>query len=79
MHTEQFNMSERLGTKKVKTSTPRKQLIEICDDVFTTAERQLTTYDTLYLLDTFKELKKDGITGIGLSLLIDLADQRAAR
>lgn len=57
----------------------RKQLTEICDDVFTTEEQAETMYETNLLIDTFRQLKKDGITAVGFSLLIDLVNQRAAR
>jgi hypothetical protein len=57
----------------------KTELIEVCESVFTTIEQQQTIYDTNLLIDTFKELKKDGITAIGFSLLIDLVNDRAAR
>jgi hypothetical protein len=57
----------------------KTELIEVCESVFTTTEQQETIYDTNLLIDTFKQLKKDGITAIGFSLLIDLVNDRAAR
>ena len=56
----------------------KKQLIEVCNDVFTTEEQQNTTYEINLLIDTFKELKKDGITAVGFSLLVDIVNDRAA-
>jgi hypothetical protein len=60
-------------------SATKKQLTEVCQDVFTTEQQQDTMYETNLLIDTFKELKKDGITAVGFSLLIDLVNDRAAR
>jgi flagellar motor component MotA len=57
----------------------RKQLTEVCNDVFTTEQQQLTMYEVNLLIELFKKLKKDGITAIGFSLLIDLVNERAAK
>ena len=79
MNTEQFSISEKMGTYNGQPNTTKKQLTEVCEDVFTTEEQQDTMYETNLLIHTFKELKKDGITAVGFSLLIDLVNDRAAR
>jgi hypothetical protein len=64
--------------EREKMNKAKKQLIEVCNDVFTTEEQQNTTYEINLLIDTFKELKKDGITAVGFSLLVDIVNDRAA-
>jgi hypothetical protein len=77
MNTEQFSISERMGTKKQEMNSTKKQLSEVCNDVFTTEEQQDTSYSTQKLTDLFLDLERDGITAIGFSLLIDLVNERA--
>jgi len=65
--------------EREEMNTTRKQLIEVCNDVFTTEQQQDTMYETNLLIETFRQLKKDGITAVGFSLLVDLVNDRAAR
>jgi len=64
---------------KQKMNNTKTELTEVCEGVFTTDEQRETIYDTNSLIDTFKEIKKDGITAISFSLLVDLVNDRAAR
>ena len=77
MNTEKFSISEKMGTWKGETNTTKKQLVEVCDDLFTTEEQQDTSYSTQKLTDLFLDLERDGITAVGFSLLIDLVNDRA--
>jgi len=77
VNTEKFSISEKMGTWKGETNTTKKQLVEVCDDLFTTEEQQDTSYSTQKLTDLFLDLERDGITAVGFSLLIDLVNDRA--
>ena len=77
MNTEQFSISERMGTYKGTPNTTKKQIIEVCNGVFTTEQQQDTSYSTQKLTDLFLDLERDGITAVGFSLLIDLVNERA--
>jgi len=65
--------------EREKMNSTKKQLIEVCNDVFTTEEQTYINYSTQKLTDLFLDLERDGITAIGFSLLIDLVNERAAR
>ena len=60
-------------------NSTKKQLIEVCNDVFTTEEQTYINYSTQKLTDLFLDLERDGITAIGFSLLVDLVNERAGR
>jgi hypothetical protein len=65
--------------EREKMNSTKKQLIEVCNDVFTTEEQTFVNYSTQKLTDLFLDLERDGITAIGFSLLVDLVNERAAR
>jgi hypothetical protein len=65
--------------EREKMNSTKKQLIEVCNDVFTTEEQTFINYETQKLTDLFLDLERDGITAIGFSLLVDLVNERAAR
>jgi hypothetical protein len=65
--------------EREKMNSTKKQLIEVCNNVFTTEEQTFISYETQKLTDLFLDLERDGITAIGFSLLIDLVNERAAR
>jgi hypothetical protein len=63
--------------EREKMNSTKKQLIEVCNNVFTTEEQTFINYETQKLTDLFLDLERDGITAIGFSLLIDLVNDRA--
>jgi hypothetical protein len=65
--------------EREKMNSTKKQLIEVCNDVFTTEEQTFINYETQKLTNLFLDLERDGITAIGFSLLVDLVNERAAR
>ena len=65
--------------EREKMNSTKKQLIEVCNNVFTTEEQTFINYETQKLTDLFLDLERDGITAIGFSLLVDLVNERAAR
>jgi hypothetical protein len=60
-------------------NSTKKQLIEVCNDVFTTEEQTFVNYSTQKLTDLFLDLERDGITAVGFSLLVDLVNDRAVK
>jgi hypothetical protein len=65
--------------EREKMDSTKKQLIEVCNDVFTTEKQTFINYETQKLTNLFLDLERDGITAIGFSLLVDLVNERAAR
>jgi hypothetical protein len=67
MNSEQFSISERMATKTDNTQAYENYLLEN-EDKF---------YSVQKLTNLFLDLERDGITGVGLSLVIDLINDRA--
>jgi hypothetical protein len=67
MNSEQFSISERMTTKTDNTQAYENYLLEN-EDKF---------YSVQKLTNLFLDLERDGITGVGLSLVIDLINDRA--
>jgi len=67
MNSEKFSISERMATKTDNTQAYENYLLEN-EDKFYSIEK---------LTNLFLELERDGITGVGLSLVIDLINDRA--
>ena len=67
MNSEQFSISERMATKTDNTQAYENYLLEN-EDKF---------YSVQKITNLFLDLERDGITGVGLSLVIDLINDRA--
>lgn len=67
MNTEQFSISERMATNNDNSQAYENYLLENGDKF----------YSVQKLTDLFLDLERDGTTGVGLSLVLDLINDRA--
>jgi hypothetical protein len=67
MKTKQFSISEKMATNTDNTQAYENYILEN-EDKF---------YSVQKLTNLFLDLERDGITGVGLSLVIDLINDRA--
>ena len=67
MNSEQFSISEKMATNTDNTQAYENYLLE----------NEHKFYSVQKLTNLFLELERDGITGVGLSLVIDLINDRA--